>query len=146
MMELPQHDPPTHRVVIKSDGTVERIDLTPEEVKETLAEWRKNDIEQFQQRQFDAAVTMGFQTADGWFLPIDDGARQQLTELRTQITEGLSMEVWKPGDVCPVKIRDTEGGYHELTIAQVRTLSFQGGIYYAQLLQQFRQVVEQAPA
>ena len=144
MMELPKHDPPTHRVVIKSDGTVERIDLTPDEITETLAEWRRNDIEQFAKQKFDEAVAAGYPSVDGWCLPIDDSSRASLVELRTQITEGLEMKIWTADSPCPVQILDTTGSPHSLTVGEVRMLIFMAGNHYAKILEQCRTDVESA--
>lgn len=137
-MDLPEHDPPTHRVVIRSDGTVERVDLTQGEIDEILAEWRKNDIAQWSKTQFDAAVAAGFDTGLGWSLPIDDEARNSLSELRTQLLEGLELQAWTNSDMCPLALRAVDGSMHTATIAEVRGIIFRVGNYYAGLLSALR--------
>lgn len=137
-MDLPEHDPPTHRVVIRSDGTVERVDLTQAEIDEILAEWRKNDIAQLVKSQFDTAVAAGFDTGLGWSLPIDDEARNSLSALRTQLLEGLALQAWTDSDMYPVSLRAVDGSLHNATIAQVRGIIFQAGNYYAGLLATLR--------
>jgi hypothetical protein len=118
---------PTHKIV---NGIA--IALTPDEVTATVAEWEAN--ENTPQIVFADKVAAGYDTGQGWFLPIDDASRASLGELRMQIREGLELGAWTADAACPVQILAMNGSLQALTIGQVRELIFQAGNYYAQLV------------
>ena len=118
---------PTHRIV---NGLT--VALTADEVAATQAEWAAND--RSPQIIFADKVAAGYDTAQGWLLPIDDASRASLGELRVQIREGLELGAWTTDAPCPVQILATDGRLQSLTIGQVRELIFQAGNYYAQLV------------
>lgn len=118
---------PTHKVV---NGLT--VALTTDEVAATIAEWEANDASP--QIQFVDKVAAGYDTGQGWFLPIDDASRASLGELRMQIREGLELGAWTTSSPCPVQILAMDGSLQSMTIGQVRELIFQAGNYYAQLV------------
>ncbi len=118
---------PTHKIV---NGIA--IALSPDEVAATVAEWEAN--ENAPQIVFADKVAAGYDTGQGWFLPIDDASRASLGELLMQIREGLELGAWTTDSPCPVQILAMEGSLQPGTIGQVRELIFQAGNYYAQLV------------
>ena len=118
---------PTHKVV---NGIV--VALTTEEVAATQAEWEANNTSP--QIIFADKVATGYDTGQGWFLPIDDASRASLGELRVQIREGLELGAWTTASPSPVQILAMDGSLQPMTIGQVRELIFQAGNYYAQLV------------
>ncbi len=118
---------PTHKIV---NGIA--IALSPDEVAATVAEWEAN--ENAPQIVFADKVAAGYDTGQGWFLPIDDASRASLGELRMQIREGLELGAWTTDSPCPVQILAMDGSLQPGTIGQVRELIFQAGNYYAQLV------------
>lgn len=121
-------DIPTHKMV---DGKV--VELTADEVREISCDWIEGSSSP--DSIFEAKMMKGYDTSLGWHLPIDDASRQALSELRVQITEGLSLGVWTNNSTCPVKLRATDGSLHDGTIGEVRVLIFEAGNYYAQLVE-----------
>lgn len=124
-------DEPTHRIV---NGTI--VELSTEEVTEITAEWVAN--QNTPQMIFDQKVAIGYETTENWFLPIDDASRASLSELRSQILEGLDLGAWTLTDMCPVSIQAVDGSFHFMTIEEVRNLIFMAGNYYAQILSEKR--------
>lgn len=118
---------PTHKIV---NGDV--VALTTEEVAATQAEWEANNTSP--QIIFADKVAAGYDTGQGWFLPIDDASRASLGELRMQIREGLELGAWTTASPCPVQILAMDGSLQPMTVGQVRELIFQAGNYYAQLV------------
>lgn len=124
-------DAPTYRLV---NGI--EIELTPEEVQEIVAEWEANDAAL--KNSFDYLVQQGYDTGQGWSLPIDDSSRGYLNEFRSQIKEGISLGAWTDASQAPIPILDTNGEPHQMTIAEVRQIIFLAGNYYAGLVARFR--------
>lgn len=89
-------------------------------------------------QSFPALVDTGYDTGQGWFLPIDDVSRNALVQLRGQLVEGIDLGAWTMDSPCPIPILDTNGDPHQMTIAQARQLIFLAGNYYAGLVARFR--------
>lgn len=118
---------PTHKIV---NGIA--VALTPDEIAATVAEWEANV--NAPQIVFADKVAAGYDTGQGWFLPIDDASRVSLGELRMQIREGLELGAWTTDSPCPVQIRAMDGSLHAVTVGEARRLIFEAGNYYAQLV------------
>jgi hypothetical protein len=121
------NDIPTHKMV---NGEV--VTLTLDEVVDIVAEWSKNQSNP--DYVFSQRVAAGYDTSLGWFLPIDDESRAALGELRTQLNEGISLGAWTNNTPCPVQLRAKDGSLHSGTIGEIRSLIFEAGNYYAQLV------------
>lgn len=114
----------------------ELVPLTQYEIDCIMRE--RNEATIAYTQSFNYLVDIGFDTGQGWFLPIDDVSRNALVQLRGQLVEGIELGAWTMESPCPISILDTNGNPHNMTIAEARQLIFLAGNYYAGLVARFR--------